>query len=153
MSAEIINFATGNATKDLPQKRDRVEMSTKETNTSTKETEKEESSEGTLYSIPKERQGKVHDFGEMKGFFPNSLRERDMNFLKEYFGVQIKVQEKKRTRAREKMHGLVKRRGWNEFEEEKRELLAMIDIAVRGETRQFDTSGYPMGLKREPKRK
>lgn len=153
MSTEIINFATGNIEKDLSQKKDRVEMSTKETNTSTEETEKGESSRGTLSSIPEERHGKVHDFGEMKGFFPDSLGGREMNFLKQYFGVQIKIQKGKRKNATEKMRGLANKMGWNEFEEEKRELLAMIDIAVRGETRQFDTSGYPMGLKREPKRK
>ena len=153
MSTEIINFATGNITKDLPQKRDKVEMSTKETNTSTKETKKGESSGGILLSIPEGRHGKVHGFGEMRGFFPDSLGEGEMNFLKEYFRVQIKIQEGKRKRAKEKMDGLAKRTGWNEFEEQNKELLAMIDIAVRGETRQFDTSGYPMGFKREPKRK
>jgi hypothetical protein len=42
MSTEIINFATGNIEKDFSQKKDRVEMSTKETNTSTEETEKGE---------------------------------------------------------------------------------------------------------------
>jgi hypothetical protein len=151
MSAEIINFATGNVIKDFPQKRDRVEMSTKETNTSTGEVEKEESSRGMLFSIPEERHGKVHGFGEMEGFFPDSLGEGEMNFLKEYFRVQIKIQKGRRKRAKEKMDGLADKTGWNEFEEQNKELLAMIDIAVRGETRQFDTSGYPMGFKREPK--
>jgi len=151
MSAEIINFATGNATKDLPQKRDKVEMSTKETNTSTEEAEKGESSGGILFSIPEERQGKVHDLGEMKGFFPDSLGEGEINFLKRYFRVQLNIQKGKRKSAKKMMDGLAKRTGWNEFEEQNKELLAMIDIAVRGETRQFDTSGYPMGFKREPK--
>ena len=153
MSAEMINFATGNMKKDFSQKRDKVEMSTKETNTSIGETEKEESSGEIPFSIPKERHGKVHDFGEMRGFFPNSLREGEINFLKRYFRVQLNIQKGKRKSATKEMLGLAKRTGWNEFEEQNKELLAMVDIAVRGETRQFDTLGYPMGLKREPKRK
>lgn len=153
MSAEMINFATGNMKKDFSQKRDKVEMSTKETNTSIGETEKEESSGEIPFSIPKERHGKVHDFGEMRGFFPNSLREGKINFLKRYFRVQLNIQKGKRKSATKEMLGLAKRTGWNEFEEQNKELLAMVDIAVRGETRQFDTLGYPMGLKREPKRK
>lgn len=153
MSIEIINFATGNITKDLPQKRDRVEMSTEETNTSTKETEKEESLREILPSIPGERHGKVHDFGEMKGFFPNSLREGEMNFLKQYFGVQLEIQKGKRKGATEKMRGLANKTGWNEFEEQNKELLAMIDIAVRGETRRFNERGYSMSAKREARKK
>ncbi len=152
MSAEIINFATGNVTKDLPQKRDRVEMSTKETNTSTEEAEKGESSGGILLSIPEERQGKVHDFGEMKGFFPDSLGEGEINFLRRYFRVQLNIQKGKRKSATKEMLGLAKRTGWNEFEEQNKELLAKVDIAVRGVTTRFNGGGYSMSAKKEAKK-
>lgn len=87
--------------------------------------------------VPNERKGKVRNFGEMMGILPNSLVESEINRLQDYFLVQVAFADGSRNKAREMMRGLAKRTGWDEFEDTHKKLLAVIDVAVRGETRQF----------------
>lgn len=99
--------------------------------------------------VPEARQGKVRDFGEMKGFLSNSLVPGEEKLLKEYFRVQVTLQGGARRKAREMMRGLVQKSGWDELDNERRDLLATVDVAVRGETRQYDKSSpYSMRAKR-----
>src|SRR3972149_7964621 len=84
--------------------------------------------------VPEARRGKVRNFGEMQTIIPNSLVEAEINLLQDYFRVQVTIAERARHKAREMMQGLAKRGSWDDFEDTHRKLLAVIDIAVRGET-------------------
>ncbi|MCH7641184.1 hypothetical protein IID22_03235 [Patescibacteria group bacterium] len=47
------------------------------------------------------------------------------------------------------MRSLVQKTGWDELDNERKDLLATVDVAVRGETRQYDKSSqYSMRAKR-----
>lgn len=107
-----------------------------------------------LSFVPEGRRGKVKDFGEMKSLLPNSLSNAQIKLLKAYFHVQVTSRGGARNKAIEMMRGLVNKSGWKELERERRDLLALVDIGARGETRQFEQTGvYSMKAPREPKRK
>lgn len=81
-----------------------------------------------------ERIGRVCDFGEMKGFLPDGLSKSTLNFLKTYFRAQQRIEEGRTKKAREILNGLDKKTGWEEFENQNKELLMTVDVAVRGDT-------------------
>lgn len=90
-----------------------------------------------LSMIPEDRKGKVKDFSEMKSFLPNSLREGELNFIKSYFRVQLRVSEGRRKKATEMYRGLEKKTGWEDFAKDRVDLLVLVDLAARGETKEF----------------
>ena len=104
--------------------------------------------ERLLSEIPEDRKGKVKDFGEMKHFLQNQLHGGELNLLKSYFSVQIQARGKnegsegRRKKAREMYRGLKEKQGWEEFADKRISLLVLVDIAVRGETRQFEEPYY-----------
>jgi hypothetical protein len=104
--------------------------------------------------VPEARRGKVRDFGEMQTIIPNSLVEAEINLLNDYFRVQVTIAEGARHKAREMMQGLARRTMWGEFEDSHQKLLAVIDVAVRGETTRFsDVSPYTLSAQKIVKKK
>ncbi|MGB6839239.1 MAG: hypothetical protein WBE27_03165, partial [Microgenomates group bacterium] len=62
-------------------------------------------------------------------------------FLKGYFKAQLRIADGQKVRAREIFDGLVKKKGYKEFEKENQALLAAIDIVVRGFTNRKPIGG------------
>ncbi|MGD8744296.1 MAG: hypothetical protein PVJ52_01720 [Candidatus Woesebacteria bacterium] len=86
--------------------------------------------------------GSVGDFGSMefllKEYTGSELVEGERNRLKSYFEVQKSLKKGKRTEAKQRSLGLNnKYNDWNSFEERYIDLLAFIDVAVRGSTNQY----------------
>ena len=96
-------------------------------------------------SLPEDRVGKVRDFGEMKTYLPDDLREGTLNLLDEYFKATRLIQKGKKTKARKKLKGLENRklgkdRDFKKFEVENRDLLSRIQKAVLGRSSQDKTT-------------
>lgn len=94
--------------------------------------------------IPEDRIGEVRDFGEMKMYLPDDLKERDLNLLDEYFKATRLIKEGKKVKAKRKFRGLEKRKlskdcSFQDFEDENRELLSTIQKAVLGKSSQDRT--------------
>jgi len=92
-------------------------------------------------SVPEHRIGEVRDFGEMKSYLPDDLKESTLNILDEYFKATLLIEEEKKVKAKKKFDGLKKRKPGNyknfdEFEDKNKELLSRIQMAVLGYSRQ-----------------
>lgn len=79
----------------------------------------------------------------VKSWSQISSKFKDVNphhrqFLRDYFRAQLRFAQGKTTKGRRIMEGLVKRVGYEEFEENNLPLLASIDLFVKGETRLWD---------------
>lgn len=94
-----------------------------------------------IQEFPQGKKGKVIDWGEMKLYFPNDLPESELNLLRGYFKAQLNMKEGKHKKADEIFDALDKNPDFLNLEEEKENLFASIDIAVRGETNRGKTSG------------
>lgn len=92
-------------------------------------------------AVPEHRIGEVRDFGEMKSYLPDDLKEGTLNILDEYFKATLLIEEKKKVKAKKKFDGLKNRKpgnykNFNEFEDANKELLSRIQMAVLGYSQQ-----------------
>lgn len=74
-------------------------------------------------------------WGEIRARLPEDFDPHHVAFLRDYFRAQLRVQQGRRTKAQRIFGGLDKKTGYKEFEQEKQEWLAAVDLAVRGENR------------------
>jgi hypothetical protein len=86
-------------------------------------------------SIPEERVGKVHDWGEMSSYLPTIEVAAHERFLKGYFKAQRLLEEGKKVKAKRLFCALDNTTGYADFEDSSHDILKMIDIAVRGQSR------------------
>ncbi len=86
-------------------------------------------------SIPEDRIGRVHDWGEMSSFLPADAVMESKRFLRGYFRAQVFLKEDKKVKAKVIFSALDRTTGYIDFEDSNHSLLKTIDIAVRGESR------------------
>jgi len=86
-------------------------------------------------TVPEDRIGKVHDWGEMSSFLPSDIVAESERFLRAYFKAQLFLQEGKRVKAKRLFSGLDRTTGYSDFEDSNQDVLRIIDLAVRGESR------------------
>lgn len=99
-------------------------------------------SKNIIKDFPEGRIGKVRDWGEMKSFLPNSLKEGEMNLVHGYFKAQLKIAEGNVKKADKIFDALDKINGFQRLENEREDVFINIDIAVRGSTNRGKTAGY-----------
>ena len=65
---------------------------------------------------------------------PEDFSPHHKDFARTYFRAQLRIAKGQRKRSRDIFRGLIKRAGYQDFEDGNLPLLAAIDIAVRGST-------------------
>ena len=83
--------------------------------------------------------GQVRGWEEMKGFLPPGLSDDQMSALQTYFDAQKSIKERDLQGANDIFNRiLLKRDDYLKMEEDNAQLLAAIDLLVRGETNMSD---------------
>jgi len=65
---------------------------------------------------------------------PENFNPHYIRFARQYFRVQLRIEQGNAIKARRMMKGLQNKEGYLEFEDANQSLLAAIDLAVRGKT-------------------
>lgn len=86
-------------------------------------------------SVPEGRIGRVHDWGEMSSFLPTDVVIENKRFLRGYFKAQLLLNQGNKVKAGKLFNVLDKAAGYPDFEESNHNLLKIIDMAVRGQSR------------------
>lgn len=140
MSVEIVNYTMSDA--------ERVKLNVNETEREQPERVVQEDVSIETEEIRKPsnnvletRKGKIKQWTELSYYLPKDVDPHHKRFLKGYFRAQLKIADGQKVRAREIFDGLVKKKGYEEFEEENQALLAAIDIVVRGFTNRKPVGG------------
>lgn len=89
---------------------------------------------GQTNNSVEKRKGQVKSWSDLKFYIPEDVKPEQVNFLKTYFRVQLRISEGRREKAKEIMNGLAKKTGFLDFERKNSQLFAAIDIVVRGST-------------------
>ena len=85
--------------------------------------------------LPEAKVGKVTDWGEMKTYLPKDVGPRQKKLLRAYFGGQLLISRGKKVKARRRFKVLKRIPDYIDFEDNNRELLILVDRAVKGKTR------------------
>jgi hypothetical protein len=85
--------------------------------------------------LPEAKVGKVSDWGEMKTYLPKDIDPRHKKLLRAYFGGQLLYSRGKKAKARRRFKALKRIPAYIDFEDNNRELLILVDRAVKGQTR------------------
>ena len=112
-------------------------------------------SERKLANLNLDHEGRVQSFAEAKkelarnwamisACIPEDLDPHYKNFVRGYFRAQVRIEAGDKKRGRRILEGLDKITGFKEFEDSNQELLAAIDIAVRGRTNRVDEIDNPI---------
>lgn len=86
-------------------------------------------------SLTESRNHYVRSWATIAVRLPNDLTPGQEKFVKGYFRAQLRLAQGKPTKAGRIFKGLESNQDYSGFEEENQDLLAAIDLAVRGETR------------------
>jgi len=81
---------------------------------------------------------RIYSFSSVSGDIPEDILKCHKKLLKSYFRAQVFIHEGKLRKAR-RLFGFLEKYGLIEFEDEHPEVLAKIDILVRGETNQLSS--------------
>ena len=95
---------------------------------------KYERNQGSLNDTVEENRGEVKNWPQLSHLLPEEINPHITRFIRGYFDAQIKIEEKRKTKARTIFKGLENDVDYADFEENNQPLLAAIDIVVRGET-------------------
>lgn len=148
MSVEIASFNTDEAERVYSQRENaattserpvvdenEVESSPSERDVPTEVAiDKDKEARRPSNNVLETRKGKIRQWSELSYHLPENISPHHECFLKGYFKAQLRITEGQKVRAREIFDGLVKKKGYKEFEENNQVLLAAIDIVVRGAT-------------------
>jgi hypothetical protein len=93
-----------------------------------------ERNQGSSNKTIVENKGKVKSWSQLSYHLPEDIDPHVTNFVRGYFNAQLRLSEGKKTKAKRIFRGLDNSEGFTEFEENNPQLLAAIDIVVRGET-------------------
>ena len=85
--------------------------------------------------LPEAKEGKVSDWSEMKTYLPKDIGPRKKKLLRAYFGGQLLISRGKKVKARRRFKALKRISDYIDFEDNNRELLILVDRAVRGRSR------------------
>ena len=85
--------------------------------------------------LPEARIGKVTDWGEMKTYLPKDIDPQRKKLLRAYFGGQLLSLRGKKVKAHRRRKVLKRLPDYIDFEDNNRELLILVDRAVKGITR------------------
>ncbi len=77
----------------------------------------------------------INSWAQIEIHLPDDYNPHNKRFLRDYFRAQLRVAQGKPVKAKRIFQGLVKRTGYNEFEETNEPYLAAVDLAVKGHTR------------------
>lgn len=95
---------------------------------------KSERDQGSSNNTVEENKGKIESWSQLSYLLPEEINPHITRFVRGYFDAQIKIAEKRKTKARIIFRGLENDVDYSDFEEKNQPLLAAIDIVVRGKT-------------------
>ncbi len=100
--------------------------------------------EGRVQNFKEAKKELTRSWAVLSTYIPENLNPHYKKFVRDYFRAQVRIETNNKKKARRILDGLESRTGYSEFEAKHENLLAAIDIAVRGQTNRVDEIGKPI---------